>query len=57
MSGDAPHGELVLKIWLQSDLYGVHQRDECMRTRQYMEEVQGEPGNFDSWRKCWTLGV
>lgn len=57
MSGDVPHGELVLKIWLQSDLYGVHQRDECMRTRQYMEEVQGEPGIFDSWGKCWTLDV
>lgn len=26
-----------------------------MRTRQHMEEVQGEPGTSDGWCECWTL--
>lgn len=47
VSGNADAGELALKIPLQGKLYGVHQRQGCVRARQYMEEVQGEPETFD----------
>ena len=35
--------ELMLTIKLQGDLHSFHQQQECVRTRQCMEEVQGEP--------------
>ena len=47
MSGNADAGELALKIRSQGELYGVHQRQDRVRARQYMEEVQGEPETFD----------